>query len=299
MPIPDFQKLMKPVLASAANGERAISDVVDELTEEFELTPEERNEILPSGKQTRFANRVHWARSYLKQAGLLANTKRGHFALTETGKKVLASSPKHIDKTFLTQFPEYLEFKSRSGTTDKEEVAAAPNQQTPDEVLNAAFSEITSALAEDLLSKLREADPAFFEDVIVRLLLKMGYGYDMQAGRVIGQAGDDGVDGVINLDRLGVDQVYVQAKRYAAHNVIGSGALRDFYGALGMKDVTKGIFVTTSTFSPSAVQTAEKLGARIVLVDGPQLARLMIAHEVGCRVKRTYEIAEVDESFFE
>lgn len=299
MPIPDFQKLMKPVLVSAATGERAISDVVEELTEEFDLTPEERNEILPSGKQTRFANRVHWARSYLKQAGLLTNTKRGHFALTETGKKVLENAPEHIDKTFLSQFPEYLEFKSRSGAGEKDDVSAAPSQQTPDEVLNAAFSEITSALAEDLLAKLREADPAFFEDVIVRLLLKMGYGYDTQAGRVIGQAGDDGVDGVINLDRLGVDQVYVQAKRYAAHNVIGSGALRDFYGALGMKDVTKGIFVTTSTFSPSAVQTAEKLGARIVLVDGPQLARLMIAHEVGCRVKQTYEIAEVDESFFE
>lgn len=299
MPIPDFQKLMKPVLVSAATGDRAISDVVEELTEEFDLTPEERNEILPSGKQTRFANRLHWARSYLKQAGLLTNTKRGHFALTETGKKVLENVPEHIDKAFLSQFPEYLEFKSRSGTVDKDDVTAAPSQQTPDEVLNAAFSEITSALAEDLLAKLREADPAFFEDVIVRLLLKMGYGYDTQAGRVIGQAGDDGVDGVINLDRLGVDQVYVQAKRYAAHNVIGSGALRDFYGALGMKDVTKGIFVTTSTFSLSAVQTAEKLGARIVLVDGPQLARLMIAHEVGCRVKRTYEIAEVDESFFE
>ncbi|MFG6560180.1 restriction endonuclease [Sulfitobacter sp. 1A15299] len=299
MPIPDFQKLMKPVLVSAATGERAISDVVEELTEEFDLTPEERNEILPSGKQTRFANRVHWARSYLKQAGLLTNTKRGHFALTETGKKVLENVPEHIDKTFLSQFPEYLDFKSRTGIVEKDDVAAAPSQQTPDEVLNAAFSEITSALAEDLLAKLREADPAFFEDVIVRLLLKMGYGYDTQAGRVIGRAGDDGVDGVINLDRLGVDQVYVQAKRYAAHNVIGSGALRDFYGALGMKDVTKGIFVTTSNFSPSAVQTAEKLGARIVLVDGPQLARLMIAYEVGCRVKRTYEIAEVDESFFE
>ncbi|WP_394400216.1 restriction endonuclease [Sulfitobacter sp. 1A15299] len=290
---------MKPVLVSAATGERAISDVVEELTEEFDLTPEERNEILPSGKQTRFANRVHWARSYLKQAGLLTNTKRGHFALTETGKKVLENVPEHIDKTFLSQFPEYLDFKSRTGIVEKDDVAAAPSQQTPDEVLNAAFSEITSALAEDLLAKLREADPAFFEDVIVRLLLKMGYGYDTQAGRVIGRAGDDGVDGVINLDRLGVDQVYVQAKRYAAHNVIGSGALRDFYGALGMKDVTKGIFVTTSNFSPSAVQTAEKLGARIVLVDGPQLARLMIAYEVGCRVKRTYEIAEVDESFFE
>ncbi len=170
---------------------------------------------------------------------------------------------------------------------------------TPDEVLRLAHEQITAALAADLLDRLRSSEPAFFEDVIVRLLLKMGYGYGPQSGSVIGQSGDDGVDGVINLDRLGVDQVYIQAKRYSSTNTIGSGAIRDFYGALGLKDVTKGIFVTTSSFSPSAKATAEKLGARIVLIDGFELTRLMIANEIGCRTVETYKVMDLEGSFFE
>ncbi|MEP2919392.1 restriction endonuclease [Sulfitobacter sp.] len=290
---------MKPVLRSAIAGERKISDVVEELDQLFSLTESERAELLPSGKQTRFANRVHWARSYLKQAGLLRNTRRGYFEITAKGAEVLTEDPDPLNAAYLTKFASFQDFQARGAETKSAAPLLTSQEGTPDEVLNAAYNEIKSALAEELLSKLRESDPAFFEDIIVRLLIKMGYGYDATAGRVIGQSGDDGVDGVINLDQLGVDQVYVQAKRYAQQNVIGSGALRDFYGALGMKDVTKGIFVTTSTFSSSARQTAEKLGARIVLVDGAQLARLMINHEVGCRVKRTYTIAELDESFFE
>jgi len=290
---------MKPVLRSAIAGERKISDVVKELDQLFGLTKSERAELLPSGKQTRFANRVHWARSYLKQAGLLRNTRRGYFEITAKGAEVLTEDPDPLNAAYLTKFASFQNFQARGAETKSAAPLLTSQEGTPDEVLNAAYNEIKSALAEELLSKLRESDPAFFEDIIVRLLIKMGYGYDAIAGRVIGQSGDDGVDGVINLDQLGVDQVYVQAKRYAQQNVIGSGALRDFYGALGMKDVTKGIFVTTSTFSSSARQTAEKLGARIVLVDGAQLARLMINHEVGCRVKRTYTIAELDESFFE
>ena len=274
--------------------------MVTALDTAFDLTNEERNELLPSGKQTKFANRVHWARSYLKQAGLVKNTRRGYFEITEDSRAVLDEDPEPLNAAYLRKFPAFQEFLSRgSSTGDTNSTMAANDTRTPDEILNAAYAEINAALADDLLAKLRESDPAFFEDIIVRLLIKMGYGYDATAGSVIGQAGDDGVDGVINLDQLGVDQVYVQAKRYAAHNVIGSGALRDFYGALGMKDVTKGIFVTTSSFSQSARQTADKLGARIVLVDGLQLSRLMIAHEVGCRVKRSYQIAELDESFFE
>lgn len=299
MSLPDYQTLMKPVLRSAIKGERRISSVVSELEQAFDLSDAERAELLPSGKQTRFANRVHWARSYLKQAGLLKNTRRGCFEISETGREVLGEDPDPLDATYLKRFASFQAFQARGSGSRLEGATAVPKTGTPDEVLNTAYEEINAALAEDLLSKLRESDPAFFEDIIVRLLTKMGYGYDATAGRVVGQSGDDGVDGVINLDRLGVDQVYVQAKRYAEQNVIGSSALRDFYGALGMKDVTRGIFVTTSKFSSNARRTAEKLGARIVLVDGPQLARLLIAHEVGCRVKRTYAIAELDESFFE
>lgn len=299
--IPDYQTLMRPVLELAARGETKVSDAVEELSVAFDLTESERSELLPSGKQTKIANRVHWARTYLKQAGLLRSPKRGYFEITASGREVLANSREQINSKFLQRFDEFQEFQKRSSPASEPSLEAHPveNDTTPDEVLRSAHTKITAALADDLLDRLRESAPKFFEDVIVRLLLAMGYGYGSGSGEVIGMAGDDGVDGVINLDRLGVDQVYIQAKRYGPQNSIGSGAIRDFYGALGMKDVTKGIFVTTSSFSPSAKQTAEKLGARIVLVDGMQLAHLMIAHEIGCRVTETFKIATLEESFFE
>ena len=298
--IPDYQSLMKPVLELAASGEVRISEAVTRLEQVFRLSEEEKLELLPSGKQTRFANRVHWARSYLKQAGLLRNTRRGHFEITDEGRRVLADNPERIDAKYLERYDAFLEFKSRSNTLE-EELGEQPasDTTTPDETMRAAYEQISNALAADLLGRLRESEPAFFESVIVELLLKMGYGYGSSAGSVLGRSGDDGVDGVINLDPLGVDQVYVQAKRYQATSPIGSGAIRDFYGALGLKDVTKGIFVTTSSFTPNARATAEKLGARLVLVDGPQLARLMVAHEVGCRVTEVFKVAVVEESYFE
>ena len=298
--IPDYQTLMKPVLELGASGEIKISDTVALLADAFELTADERAEMLPSGRQTRFANRVHWARSYLKQAGLLRNTRRGHFEITEEGRHVLAENPARIDAKFLERYDRFLEFKSRTSLdTEAEAIPVATVSTTPDEAIRTAHAGINEALAAELLDRLREADPGFFENVIVDLLIKMGYGSDAAAGNVLGGSGDDGVDGVINLDPLGVDQVYVQAKRYQATSAIGSGAIRDFYGALGLKDVTKGIFVTTSSFSPNARATAEKLGARIVLIDGPQLARLMVSHEVGCRVTEVFKVAVVEESYFE
>lgn len=298
--IPDYQSLMKPVLELAASGEMKISDAVTQLEQTFRLTEDERSELLPSGKQAKFANRVHWARSYLKQAGLLRNTRRGHFEITEEGRRVLSAKPERIDAKFLSRYDAFLEFKARSGFTSDDPLETVPlSATTPDEAIGASYEQIANALAADILSRLREAEPKFFEGVIVDLLLKMGYGYGSAAGNVLGQSGDDGVDGVINLDPLGVDQVYVQAKRYQAGSPIGSAAIRDFYGALGLKDVTKGIFVTTSSFSPNARATAEKLGARIVLIDGPQLSRLMVAHEVGCRVTKIFKISVVEESYFE
>jgi len=291
---------MKPVLELAASGEMKISEAVARLEDAFGLTAEERSELLPSGKQSRFANRVHWARSYLKQAGLLRNTRRGYFQITEEGRQVLEENPPKIDAKFLERYEQFLEFKSRTNTVEGiEATTTEQNSTTPDEAMRSAHANIIDALAADLLDRLREAAPTFFEDVIVDLLMKMGYGYGDSSGKVLGRSGDDGVDGVINLDPLGVDQVYVQAKRYQATSPIGSGAIRDFYGALGLKDVTKGIFVTTSSFSPNARTTAEKLGARIVLIDGPQLARLMVTHEVGCRVTEVFKVAVVEESYFE
>lgn len=298
--IPDYQSLMKPVLELAASGEMKISDAVARLERTFDLTKEEKSEVLPSGKQTRFANRVHWARSYLKQAGLLRNTRRGYFEITPEGRRVLSENPDSLNAKYLERFDAFIEFKSRSNTFEQDDAETlVPAAVTPDETMRAAYEQISNALAADLLARLRDSEPAFFEGVIVELLLKMGYGYGTAAGNVLGRSGDDGVDGVINLDPLGVDQVYVQAKRYQAASPIGSGAIRDFYGALGLKDVTKGIFVTTSTFTPSARSTAEKLGARLVLIDGPQLARLMVAHEVGCRVTEVFKVSVVEESYFE
>lgn len=298
--IPDYQTLMKPVLELGASGEIKISEAVGQLAEQFGLTEEERAELLPSGKQSRFANRVHWARSYLKQAGLVKNTRRGYFIITDEGRKVLAQDPSAIDAKFLERFDAFLEFKNRShDSTDGSVQVAEPAATTPDEIMRAAHQQIVDSVAADILERLRASEPDFFEAVIVELLEKMGYGHGSGAGEVLGRTGDDGVDGVINLDALGVDQVYVQAKRYQAGNSIGSGAIRDFYGALGLKDVTKGIFATTSAFSDSARSTAEKLGVRLVLIDGPQLAKLMVAHEVGCRVSEVFPIAVLDESYFE
>lgn len=295
---------MRPVLECAARGEARISDVVDQLADRFELTDAERAELLPSGKQTRFANRVHWAKSYLKQAGLVKATRRAHFTITERGKTALAAPNTKIDNSYLEQFDDFQEFRARTREADKTDDSAesvvADTDATPDEVLRSAHSKINAALAEDLLDRVREASPAFFENLIVELLLAMGYGGTSEnAGRALGKSGDNGVDGVIDQDPLGVDQIYVQAKRYADGNGIGAGDIRDFFGALSLKKAHKGIFVTTSTFSSAARQTANDLGSRIVLIDGPQFARLMIRYNIGCRDEQVLHLKKVDEDFFE
>lgn len=300
--IPDFQTLMRPVLESASGGERNIADVVDELSDKFGLLPEERLELLPSGKQARMANRVHWARSYLKQAGLVRATGRGRFEITDSGREALKSGPDRITMKYLEKFPSYLEFQARSkidNIADSEPVVALSEEQTPDEVLRSAYQSLKNSLSSELIERLRQGSPAFFERSVVELLLAMGYGATQEAGTVLGQSGDNGVDGVIDKDPLGVDQVYVQAKRYGDGVSVGAGEIRDFFGALSLKDVSRGIFVTTSVFSPSARQTAEKLGARIVLVDGPKLASLMIEYQIGCRVREVFRVSEVDEAYFE
>lgn len=300
---PDFQFLMRHVLECAARGEVRISDVVETLTDRLSLSQEDREQLLPSGKQTRFANRVHWAKSYLKQAGLVKATKRAHFIITERGRAALAETGAEINRAYLERFFEFREFQVRTrnagGDADEPVTPDTESVATPDEVLRQAHQTINAALAMELLDRVRNASPAFFESLIVDLLLAMGYGGTSgEAGRAIGKSGDDGVDGVIDQDPLGVDQIYIQAKRYAAGNSIGAGAIRDFFGALSLKKVQKGIFVTTSIFSPSAMQTAREL-MRIVLIDGDQLARLMIRYNIGCRDEEILHLKKVDEDFFE
>jgi restriction system protein len=305
MAVPDYQSLMLPVLRVSSAGEARVGDVVTKLADELRLAPEERAELLPSGKQTLFANRVHWAKTYLNKAGLIEITRRGHFIITSRGRKVLESKPPRIDNTFLGQFEEFRKFKEKSA----ESVSPGPHpaeptltsrSETPDEIMRAAHKQIEASLAQDLIERIRAAPPEFFERLIVNLLLSMGYGGSAtDAGRALGRSGDDGIDGVIDQDALGLDRVYIQAKRYAEGNNIGAGAIRDFFGSLDRHKATKGLFVTTSTFSPSASETANFLSKRLVLVDGEQLARLMIRHNVGCRTEETLYIKKVDEDFFE
>jgi restriction system protein len=308
MTIPDFQTLMLPVLKTAAGGgEVRIGDVVDQLADAFALTDEERAHLLPSGRQTTFANRVHWAKSYLTKAGLVDLTRRAHFRITSVGRDVLKSPPERVTIRFLEQFPSFKSFRDgEAGTAEAADIAevvlpVAESPLTPDEVMRQAHVRIEASLAEEILQRVRSGTPAFFEKTVVRLLVTMGYGgsvTDLDKA-LVGKSGDDGMDGVIDQDPLGLDRVYVQAKRYADGNTVGAGAIRDFFGSLNLFKATKGLFVTTSTFTTSARETADRLGIRIVLIDGIQLAKLMIRHEVGCRIEETLHIKRVDEDFFE
>jgi restriction system protein len=301
--IPDYQSLMRPVLAHASRGEVRISYLIGTLSRELGLSEAEQSELLPSGRQTVIANRIHWAKTYLKQAGFVASTRRGHFVITDRGRAALSDPATRIDNQLLKQFEEFQAFQGRSAErvigTEAGLSVEAPSI-TPDEALRNAHSRIQESLAVDLIDRVRSASPAFFETLIVNLLLAMGYGGSSEeAGRALGRSGDDGIDGVIDQDPLGVDQVYIQAKRYAEGNTVGSGAIRDFFGGLSLKRASKGIFVTTSSFSASAVDTARGLGSRIVLIDGTHLARLMIRYNVGCRDEEILHLKKVDEDFFD
>lgn len=305
--IPHFQELTRPVLEAASQGEVKIGELVEELADRFGLTREEREALIPSGGQTLLANRAHWAKTYLTQAGLLQRTGRGRFVITEDGRRALQSAPSRIDVEFLKRFPSFREFQSRSrsdseGRTDDE---TEPNSNgsaslTPDEAMRAAQQRLEQALAAELLERILASPPEFFERMVVKLLSGMGYGGSVaEAARALGRSGDGGVDGVIDQDALGLDRVYVQAKRYAADNSVGPGAVRDFFGSLDRFKATKGLFVTTSSFTQSARETSEYLSKRIVLIDGAQLTKLMIRYNVGCRVEETLFIKKLDEEFFE
>lgn len=308
MALPDFQTVMLPVLRVSAEGEVRTTDFVERLADSFGLTAEERSQLLPSGRQTTFANRVHWSIAYLGKAGLVERTRRAHYRITERGREVLANPPDRIDIKFLTRFPDFQRFREAEAeavTGGDAEIPVAEagtiSVLTPDEVMRGAHRQLEAALADDLLQRVRTGTPAFFESLVVRLLIAMGYGgsvADMDKA-LVGGSGDGGVDGVIDQDPLGLDRIYVQAKRYAEGNTVGAGAIRDFFGSLDRFKASKGLFVTTSTFSPSARETADLLSKRIVLIDGTQFARLMIRHGVGCRVEEVLHIKKLDEEFFE
>jgi restriction system protein len=300
MPVPDFQSLMSPLLKLAGDGrEHALAEVREVLAQEFNLSDADREELLPSGRQSKFANRVAWAKVYLQQAGLLKSPKRAHFQITPRGAEVLESPPNRVDLKFLEQYPEFVVFR-----TPKAEPAVPDTQrqeeepESPEEALETAHLKMRAGLASELLNRVKAAPPKFFEQLVVELLIKMGYGGSRKdAGQAIGRAGDEGVDGIISEDRLGLDIVYLQAKKW--EGTVGRPEIQKFVGALHGKRAKKGVFITTGTFSSEATEYAAHIDPKVVLIDGRYLAELMIDFDLGVNTVTVYQLKRVDSDYFE
>ncbi len=300
MTIPDYQSIMLPLLKLLANGEEhSLRESIEKLAEIFELSGEEKKELLPSGQQPVFDNRVGWARTYMKKAGLLESTRRGFFKITERGREALKQNPSEINVKFLEQYPEFREFKE----TRKEKGRVVPEienaeKQSPEDLLVYGYQKIRQELADELITQIRSCSPEFFERLVVEMLVKMGYGGSRKdAGRAIGKSGDEGIDGIIKEDKLGLDIIYIQAKRWG--NTISRPEIQKFAGALQGHRAKKGIFITTSNFSREALDYASKIDSRIVLIDGEQLAQLMIDHDIGVSKVASYDIKKIDSDYFE
>ncbi len=302
MPIPDYQTLMLPVLRFAATGEQRVADAAERIANDLGLSPAEREEMLPSGRQRLLHNRIHWAKFYMSKAGLVTSPKRGQFVATDAGRALLASNPAQIGVNELKEYESFREFYSgqKSADVDAPPAVIVPSSETgtPEEQIEAAYQAVQSALRAELLERIVQNSPAFFEQLIVDLLIAMGYGGSHKnAATQLGRSGDGGVDGVINEDRLGLDRVYVQAKRYA-DTTVGRPDVQAFVGSLVGHGATKGVFVTTSTFSGHARDYVKHLAQRVILIDGDRLTDLMIEYGVGVRVSRRIEFKRLDEDFF-
>jgi len=302
MPVPDFQSLMLPLLRLSVDGqEHSLAEARDALASEFRLSDADLEELLPSGRQSKFSNRVAWAKSYLQQAGLVVSPRRGHFQVTARGRDILKAPPARIDIKFLEQYPEFVEFrapKAEADDTSSAAPASPPEPETPEEALEAAHLKMRTGLASELLSRVKAASPQFFEHLVVELLLKMGYGGSRRdAGQAIGRAGDEGIDGVISEDRLGLDVVYLQAKKW--EGTVGRPEIQKFVGALHGKRAKKGVLITTSTFSADATAYVDNIDSKVVLIDGRRLAELMMDFEVGVNTAATYSVKRVDSDYFD
>ncbi|NDJ17694.1 restriction endonuclease [Myxacorys almedinensis] len=302
MTIPDFQSIMLPLMQFASDGkEHSIRAAVEHLSNVFNLTDAEKQDLLPSGKQPVFDNRVGWARTHLKKAGLLKYPSRAFFKITGRGIEVLNAKPITINIQLLKQFPEYLEF---IGSTTPNGASPNPvnddliNQQTPEEDLEYAYQKIRKTLAQEILDKVKDCSPNFFERLVVELLVRMGYGGSIKdAGKAMGKTGDEGIDGIIKEDRLGLDVIYVQAKRW--NDTVGRPEIQRFVGALAGQGAKKGIFITTSKFSIQALEYIPRNDTKVVLVDGEQLAQYMIDFNLGASTVSEYQIKKLDSDYFE
>jgi restriction system protein len=297
--IPDYQSIMLPLLRYAADGiEHSFRDAIDALAVEQNVTDEDREVMLPSGRAKTYNNRVGWALTYLKKAALLDTTKRGYFKITKRGLEVLKQKPTFINVAFLKQFPEFIEFQSVKSEPDVQPAAeVATSTATPEEALESAYERIRDELAVDLRKTIGQCSPAFFERLVVDLLVTMGYGGTRKdAGQAVGKSGDGGIDGIIKEDRLGLDIIYIQAKRW--QNDVGRPEVQKFAGALQGQRAKKGMFITTSKFTREAREFVAHIDTKIILIDGDTLAQLLIDHNVGVAVVDAYEIKRLDSDYF-
>ncbi|MBC8554298.1 MAG: restriction endonuclease [Candidatus Brocadiales bacterium] len=302
MTIPDYQTVMLPLLEHLGDKEeKATRETLDALASRFNLTEEEKKELLPSGQQPIFSNRVGWAKVYLKKAGLIESARRGYYNITPKGLNTLSEKPSTIDNEYLKQFSAFLDFtKGRSGKGEEQkdiELNGITNQKTPEEYLEYGYQKIHKDLSQDILDRIKGCSPAFFERLVIELLLKMGYGGSRkEAGQTIGRSGDEGIDGIIKEDRLGLDVIYIQAKRW--EGTVGRPDIQKFAGALQGQRAKKGIFITTSNFSKEAQEYASLIENKIVLINGEELSTYMIDLDIGVSKVASYEIKRVDSDYF-
>lgn len=305
MAVPDYQSLMLPILRFAGEqaGETTCAAAMEAISEKLNLSEDDLRQMLPSGTQSTITNRVSWAVVYMKKAGLLKSTRRGYFRITERGLSVLKTNPSRLGLADLDKYEEFKAFKTRRATKAfssriSSETDDDTTTSTPSEQLEAGYQSVREDLSDDLLEKLKQVSPAFFERIVVELLVKMGYGGSLvDAGKAIGRSGDGGIDGIIKEDKLGLDVIYIQAKRWD-NNSVGRPEVQQFAGALQGQRANKGIFITTSRFTKEAEEFATGIGSKIVLIDGEQLAQLMIDHDVGVSTAATYHVKRLDSDYF-
>jgi restriction system protein len=299
MPIPDFQSIMLPLLKLLSDKkERSNQEINLELANLFKLTDDELNQLLPSGTGKIFINRVAWAKTHLKHALLISSPKRGYSIITDRGFDVLRKKPDKINIKYLERFPEILEFRKKSIIDTPPVTPDDPiEDKTPEEYIEYGFQNILDDLSKELLQKIKECPPAFFEKLVIDLLLAMGYGGSRQeAGKVVGKSGDGGIDGIINEDKLGLDSIYIQAKRWEGN--VSRPEIQKFVGALAEKKAKKGIFITTSSYTKEALECISKIDSRIILIDGEYLTKLMIDHDIGVTKIRSYDLKRIDSDYF-
>jgi restriction system protein len=305
MAVPDFQSLILPLLKIAADrNEHNLSVAIETLAQQMNLSDEDRKELLPSGKQRRFDNRVRWAYTYLVKSLLLSSPSRSKFHITDRGLQVLKNNPARIDIKFLRQFPEFVEFNSPRVSRDNKANGDSPQEiveqtnQTPQEILESGYLSLRQELAQEILERVKNSPPKFFESLVVDLIVAMGYGGSRKdAGQAVGQIGDGGIDGIIKEDKLGLDAIYLQAKRW--DSTVGRPVVQGFAGALIGKKARKGILVTTSNFSQQAIDYANSIdNLKIILIDGVQLVQLMMDHDVGVTEESRYIIKKIDLDYF-